>query len=345
MRVAIVTVQVPFLTGGAEYLAASLREAMTAKGVEAEIVSLPFKWYPPERVLDCMVMARLADLGEVNGERIDRLITLKFPAYYVPHANKVAWLLHQHRQAYDLYDTAQGDLHQSPFGRKVGAEIRRWDAAYLPEHKGLFTISNTVSRRLREFNALDSEVLYPPPPDQERLRPGDYGDYILCPGRLDSLKRQHLVVEAMEQAPEGLRLVSFGPALGPYASQLLKRISKARRGNVEMLGRIPADKRIELYANCLAVYNGVLDEDYGYTTVEGFQCGKPVICHTDAGGPLEFVIDGENGFVVPPAPEAIARALHVLWSARAKAEAMGRAGAAHLAGKNISWDAVLDRLL
>ena len=34
---------------------------------------------------------------------------------------------------------------------------------------------------------------------------------------------------------------------------------------------------------------GVYDEDYGYITLEAFFAGKPVITHTDSGGPLEFV--------------------------------------------------------
>ena len=95
MKVAIVTVQVPFTWGGAEILAEELRSALVAKGCEVDLIALPFKWNPPEFILDQMLAARLVDLSEVNGEKIDRIITLKFPAYFVPHDNKVAWILHQ----------------------------------------------------------------------------------------------------------------------------------------------------------------------------------------------------------------------------------------------------------
>jgi glycosyltransferase involved in cell wall biosynthesis len=345
LRIAIVTSQVPFITGGAEYLAASLKDALIDRGHLAEIVSLPFKWYPPERVLDAMVMARLADLTEVNGVRIDRLITLKFPAYYVAHQNKVGWFLHQHRQAYDLFGTQQGDLHQSVIGKHVAAEVRRWDGAYIPEHKKVFTISKTVTTRLRRHNALDSEVLYPPPPDQKRLRPGDYDDYIIYPGRVDTMKRQHLIVQAMDDAPPGLRLVLFGPVLGQYADALIARIKRNARNNVEVLGPISVAQKIELYANCLAVYNGVMEEDYGYITLEAFHCHKAVICHSDGGGPLEFVRDGENGFIVPPEPERIAVVLKQLWYDRKKAMEMGRAGGSAIAHHKISWEAVVERLV
>ncbi len=55
MRVLIATVKVPFVQGGAELHAEGLRKALCAEGHEAEIVALPFKWYPPERILEQML--------------------------------------------------------------------------------------------------------------------------------------------------------------------------------------------------------------------------------------------------------------------------------------------------
>ena len=67
MRIVIATVQVPFVRGGAELLAEGLREVLQAQGHEAEIVTIPFKWYPPERILDHMLICRLLDLTESSG--------------------------------------------------------------------------------------------------------------------------------------------------------------------------------------------------------------------------------------------------------------------------------------
>jgi len=97
LRVLIVTVQIPFVRGGAENLAEGLQDAFVAAGHQSEIVALPFKWYPPGKILDQMLASRLIDLSEFSGERVDAIIGLKFPAYLAPHPQKKIWLLHQHR--------------------------------------------------------------------------------------------------------------------------------------------------------------------------------------------------------------------------------------------------------
>ena len=88
-------VQTPFVRGGAEMLADSLLQALQAAGHTAEIVTMPFKWYPAERIADGMLAARLMEVDQWCGGGIDRLIGLKFPAYLMRHPNKVLWLLHR----------------------------------------------------------------------------------------------------------------------------------------------------------------------------------------------------------------------------------------------------------
>ena len=133
MRVLIATVHVPFAHGGAEMLADGLQTALTVAGHDAEIVRLPFKWYPPERLLDHVLATRLLDLTESSGTRVDMVVGLRFPAYLVPHPNKVLWLLHQYRTAYDLWGTDLCELMHAPNGHEVRDAIRSADAAYLPE--------------------------------------------------------------------------------------------------------------------------------------------------------------------------------------------------------------------
>ena len=69
MRIVIATAQVPFIRGGAEILAEGLLHALRSQRHAAEIVAIPFKWYPPERILE-QVVQHLAQLLGV----CDRLI-------------------------------------------------------------------------------------------------------------------------------------------------------------------------------------------------------------------------------------------------------------------------------
>jgi glycosyltransferase involved in cell wall biosynthesis len=346
VKVAIATVQVPFISGGAEVLATSLQHELRRRGHEAEIVSIPFKWYPPERLLDCMLMARLMDLSEINGMPIERVIALKYPAYYNDHPNKVCWLLHQHRQAYDLYGTPFGDLHQSDSGRSVADEIRRWDNSLLPRARAIYTISRTVTQRLEQFNSIASETVYPPPINHERFRCDGYGDFVLYPGRFDQIKRQHLLVEALAMTATPVKAVFIGNMSGSYGEGVLAAIRAHRlEGRVECLGVVDEATKLDLYARCLAVYNGVYDEDYGYLTIEGFLASKPVVTHVDSGGPLEFVETEVNGIVTPSQPGPLAQALDRLFEERDLAQRMGGLGAATVAAKQVNWDHAIARLL
>ncbi len=97
-KIAILNNQVPFVREEPSSSPIGSRTKLELYGHQAEIIKVPFNWTPCERVIDHMLAARLTRLPNV-----DRVIALKFPAYYVPHENKVLWLLHQFRQAYDLW--------------------------------------------------------------------------------------------------------------------------------------------------------------------------------------------------------------------------------------------------
>jgi len=343
MKIGIATVQVPFMSGGAEIHARLLQEQLILRQHEVDIITLPFKWYPARTILEHIEAVEKLDLTEVNGQKIDRLITMKFPMYFVKHPNKVGWILHQHRQAYELFETKHSDMHLSAEGRDVCQTIRCLDSIKLPEHQRLFTNSQHVADRLWRYNRVHAEALYHPPEDYELLHCERYGDYILVPGRLDDIKRQLLMVEALSYLPS-IKLILIGNANTPYGKLLQQRVTELDlQARVTIKGFVSRKEKISLYANALAVYNGAHEEDYGYVTLEGFFSSKPVITHTDSGGPLEFVVDEENGFVTEPSAKAIAKALEDL--STSKAQALGESGKQLMLSLNLSWDFIIDSLL
>jgi glycosyltransferase involved in cell wall biosynthesis len=343
MKVAIVNNQAPFVWGGAEELAVALRARIVERGHEAEILRIPFRWDPPERILDHIVAARLLRI-----ENADRVIAFKFPAYYVRHESKVLWLLHQFRQAYDLWGTPFQHLPDSPEGRAIRDAIVRADDAYLPEARRIFTNNGIVSARLKRFNGLDSEVLYPPLADPDSYHCERFGDFVFCPSRLNATKRQELLVRAMAHVRSGARLVLAGPPDVPEHEVALRAlIDELQLGKrVEVRARwIPDSEKQQLFADCLACAYVPYDEDsYGFVTLEAFASGKPVVTCTDAGGVLELV-DQTTGYVCEPQPEQLAAAFDRLYDDRDEARQLGKAGRERTHTLGICWDTVTQQLL
>jgi glycosyltransferase involved in cell wall biosynthesis len=347
MRIAVAHPQTPFVRGGAETHTEALVRALRAAGHEAEEIVVAGKWYPATELLHQMAVWRSLDLSESNGLKIDMVIALKFPAYLVPHERKVVWLIHQHRSAYELWDHPEfADLSKQDEGPALRDMVVQSDRVALGEAKRIFTNSRNVQDRLWGSTRLSSDVLYHPSPIVEELlpcEPGPYGDYVVFPSRLEALKRQPLVVEAMRHTKTGVKLVLVGG--GPDEPALREQIGRHRlQGRIELAGRVSDERLHELYLGALGVYYGPFDEDYGYVTIEGFAARRPVVTLTDAGGPLEFVADQETGLVTPPEPEAIAHAFDVLFSNRPLAKKLGEAGNAVIRERVPGWPEVVARL-
>jgi glycosyltransferase involved in cell wall biosynthesis len=347
MRVLALTTQVPFVRGGAELLAEGLIRSLIAAGHEAELVSIPFKWYPPERVLDHMLLCRLFDLTEACGDKIDRVIGLKFPTYLVPHPQKVMWLVHQHRSAYDLWQSPWGDLEQHPNGPQVRQAIIHADNQAFAETQAIYTIAGNVSQRLQQFNGVNSQPLYSPPFGAEQFYHDQAGDYFFFPSRLNIMKRQSLVVEALALTEKPVKLVFAGKSDDVAMVQQLQELTQKLnlQGRIEWLDAISEADKIRRYAQALGVIYPPLDEDYGYVTLEAMLASKPVITCTDSGGTLEFVEHQVTGLVTEPTPQALAAAMDRLWDDRQLAQQMGVAGRDRYASMNISWNNVVQQLL
>jgi glycosyltransferase involved in cell wall biosynthesis len=346
MRILISTVQIPFIRGGAEHLAEGLRDALIAEGHQAEIVAVPFRWSPPEKIVDHILACRLLDTTQSAGINVDRVIGLKFPAYFLPHPNKVLWILHQHRPAYELWNHSLGDLVRAPNGLQVRDIIREADQVLLSEAKAVYTISANVSRRLRKFCKTESTPLYHPPPGADHFYTAKAQDYLFFPSRQGPLKRQELVLLALMRTANPVKVVFAGePDHPPYAEQLqhLARTLGIQR-RVKWLGRITDEQKREHYARSLGVIFPPIDEDYGYVTLEAMLSSKAVITCQDSGGPLEFVAHDETGLVAEPTPDSLAAAMDTLWKDRDKARHLGVKGKERYDGMNISWHEVLRRL-
>jgi glycosyltransferase involved in cell wall biosynthesis len=343
-RIVVADAHVPFVRGGAELHVQALVDQLQARGYAAERVAIPFRAQPKSELLAQAAAWRLLDLSSSGGEPIDLLIATRFPTYFARHPRKVAWVIHQHRAAYELCGTAYSDFEHTEQDVGLRKRLVELDARMLGECRRVFANAQNTANRLATFNGVAAQALYHPPMLADRLRQGRYGNDFLVVGRLEPVKRIDLAIRAMTLVPEPMRLVIVGDGSQRGAlEQLAADIGV--HGRVTFAGAAPDDRLVSIYADARAVIYTPYDEDFGYVTLEAFLSAKPVITATDSGGPLEFISDDVNGYVRPAEPAAIAAAA-VQLSGRDGEQRAKRLGAAGLArARTITWDGVVEQLL
>ncbi|MBN1289945.1 MAG: glycosyltransferase family 4 protein, partial [Actinobacteria bacterium] len=267
-KVLVCSSSVPFVYGGAEMLVEGLIKAIDNAGYTTDLMSLPFAWDPPEKIVKNCLAWRMLGPADSPGDKPDLVIATKFPSYAVEYPNKVAWVLHQHRGAYDLKDTIYDDLGRYADGEEYRELVRDMDRRFLSECKSVFTISKLVSKRMREYCGIESEPIYHPPPYDGKYSCESYGDDILLVGRLEPLKRVDLVIKAMkyiEHPSARLRIIGQG-FLERSLRQLAEEEDVSTRVSFE--GFISDNELISAYANCGCAVYVPYQEDYGYSTLE-----------------------------------------------------------------------------
>lgn len=350
MRVMVVNPHVPFIYGGAEVLAENLTSALIQHGHQAELLRIPYVASTPQHILDQMLAYRLFDLGDSGDSAPDLIVGLKFPAYLIQHPNKIVWLCHQEKGAYELWDSVANrdnptSLSLHPQGSVAREAIFGADQHELGSLKRGYTISKTVSDRLSRNCGIDFEFLYPPTENAEQFHCKTYEPFLFFPSRISSHKRHELTLRALALSDSSIRLVISGKAdtaaAGNRLIDLVHELGIEER--VEFTGWISNEEKLDLYARCRGVIFPPFDEDYGYITAEAMLASKPVVTCTDSGGPLELLVANETGLVADPNPESLAAMLNKVWIEEA-ARAMGRAGREHYKTIAVPWGSIVETL-
>jgi len=137
-------------------------------------------------------------------------------------------------------------------------------------------------------NFLDFEPL-------ETIRePGPYAIFI---GRLSEEKGLLTLLNAFKAFP-GLPLKILGE--GPQGKKLKEFVRSHKMENIEFTGFIDGKKKRDLLSRAkFLVFPSECYESFGYSIIESFACGVPVIAAA-GGGAKELIVDGENGFLFEP---------------------------------------------
>ncbi|MEA5555866.1 glycosyltransferase family 4 protein [Nodularia spumigena] len=120
--------------------------------------------------------------------------------------------------------------------------------------------------------------------------------------RLAPWKGQHILIAALSQCPPEVTVILVGDALfgeQDYVQQLHEQVAQLKLENrVKFLG-FRADVP-QLMAACnLVAHTSTAPEPFGRVIVEAMLCGTPVVA-AQAGGAMELVEHGVNGFLVKP---------------------------------------------
>lgn len=331
----------PFVRGGAEYFTDNLVARLRQRGYQVDLIQLPLQTLPIEEVIKGCLAWRLLNVDRIYNDSIDLVIGTKFPSYMIPHANKRIWLVHQYREIYDLYGSQYSGFQGTSKDNQLRASLIELDQLAFKEAQKVFTISKTVSGRLKKFNGFESTPIYPPLDDADTFRFESLEDFVLSVSRLEGNKRVHLLIEAMRYVSPRFKAVIVGE--GFLRRDYEKLVEKFGLGDrVQFAGGVTREELIDLYSRAGALFYGPIGEDYGYATLEAFYARKPVITCRDSGGILEFV-DESSGWIAANDPRQIAECIESAMTNKVEARMRGMAGNAAI--QYINWDYVFDKLL
>lgn len=344
MNIALCSSFVPFINGGARNIVEWLQAKLEEQGHHVEVVYLP-EIYASDLLFQQMMAYRW-----INLDSADRIICFRPQAHFIPHPHKILWFIHHIRQFYDLWDTPYRGFPDDDKHRNIRDALYDADNKALREAKTIFTNSKVVSQRLKTYNNINSEVLYPPIFQSERFHCAGYNDEIVYICRMEHHKRQHLLIEAMRHTKTPVRLRLSGSSSDNHYlnASLLARIKKSDLNSRIIFDHrwISEEEKVHQLSHCLAAAYLPLDEDsYGYPSIEASLSSKAILTTTDSGGVLELVQDGMNGYVSDPCPKALASAMDALYTDRKKTLAMGEHARQRLSELQIDWSHVLNRLL
>jgi glycosyltransferase involved in cell wall biosynthesis len=293
-----------------------------------------------ELIKGCLAW-RLLNVDRIYNDSIDLVIGTKFPSYLIPHSNKVIWLVHQLREIYDLHDTPYSGFQNTSKDNQLRQKLIDLDQLAFSEARKIFTISETVSKRLKKHNGFESKALYPPVNDASEFYFEDLEDFVLSVARLEGNKRVHLLIAAISHVPPPYKAVIVGEGfLRKDYEKLAEKLGVQDR--IVFLGGVSRKELLALYARTGALFYGPIGEDYGYATLEAFYARKPVITCNDSGGILEFV-DQDTGWITETEPRAIAASITEALSNKTSSRSKGEAGNQKI--QYINWDYVLEHLL
>ena len=213
------------------------------------------------------------------------------------------------------------------------------------------------------YNGVDPEAYRPVEQTSALTEHGIDPDraYAVFVGRITRQKGVVHLLDAAEHLPAGTQLVLCAgtPDTPEIAAEFRTRVADLEDAPVEVIWidrMLPRDEVVQILSHARVFVCPSIYEPFGIVNLEAMACGLPVVASA-VGGIVEYVVPGENGWLVdvvpgddalgsPADPAAFARELadriiQVLGDETAAA-AMGRAGR-QLVVDRFGWPAIAEQ--
>lgn len=150
------------------------------------------------------------------------------------------------------------------------------------------------------FAPAQIELHAPVPRPGEDRRQSNFGprNRIVYAGQIIRGKGVDVLLESLALVREPFECIILGDGNHrAHCEKLSVRLGLANR--VTFAGFVPQSELPQYYRDAtLAVMSSLWPEPFGATGLEAMHCGLPVVAF-DAGGIREWLLDGQNGFLVP----------------------------------------------
>lgn len=327
MKIAIISTIEPFIKGGAKKQFESLYKILKTQNHEVDLFLLPFDFNLEE------IQSQIQGFRKINIES-DILITSRPMSYCIKHPNKITWFMHHISFFYEFSNSNLNPyLKQSKFIQSQQLFIEQ-DTNFLKESQKIYSISRFVANKLKKYNNIDSNTIYPFLDYQEISKLIEISkiktpksNFFFLPSLITFTKRQHLIIQSLLYTKNDIKLVLAGQLdIKYYKKYILPLIKKHKKikENLLIINKFIEDEKYQYYSECIGTIFTPINEGFGYVVQESFFCSKPVITTIDSGGPAELVKNSINGLVVNPNPEEIAQAMDILYENNQKTLEMGK---------------------
>ena len=298
---------------GAEELqiATALADTLKAQGHTTDMFMLPYE--PDAQGLPEQITA----LHMLTLESTDLLITVGYPALFLPHARKSCYLLKTAPMLFEYWDTEYGALYNPSFYR-IKEAVTKAERRCLQESKTIVCGSNLLRQDLEGRYSIQPHVCYYPAfadeiEDENFFNEFPPKTYFVTESDLFPATRMELLIDVVKTSKANWKLKWYVPRTQiTYLEALHELIQQNNLSSRIQI--IPTRCPYATMQSALA-YVTLLYETRKIpeSFMRAFDCGVPIIAPQDAGAVLELA-DSKNNNIVQPNNFALAHVLDTLFT-------------------------------